>query len=48
MGYMWLGLLAFSALGLLWLMKLHGPILTLAAASLASRALRRSARRPCR
>jgi cytochrome c-type biogenesis protein CcmH/NrfG len=34
-GYVALGLAAFVALGLLWLMKLRGPILTLAAAAIA-------------
>jgi cytochrome c-type biogenesis protein CcmH len=34
-GYAWLGLLAFGALGLLWLMKLRGPLLSLAAAAMA-------------
>jgi len=32
-GYLWLGLLAVIALGLLWLMKLRGPMLILAAAA---------------
>ena len=35
MGYVWLGLLALLTLALLWLMKLRGPILTLAAAAIA-------------
>ena len=34
-GYLWLGLLALVALALLWLMKLRGPMLTLAAAAIA-------------
>ena len=34
MGYLVLGLLALMALGLLWLMKLRGSMLTLAAAAL--------------
>jgi cytochrome c-type biogenesis protein CcmH len=35
MGFSWLGLLALTALGLLWLFKLRGPLLTLAAAAVA-------------
>lgn len=35
MGFLWLGLLALIALGLMWLMKLRGPMLTLAAAAIA-------------
>lgn len=35
MGYIWLGLLALSVVALLWLLKLRGPMLTLAAAALA-------------
>lgn len=35
MGYLLLGLLGFAALGLLWLMKLRGSMLTLAAAAVA-------------
>lgn len=35
MGYAILGLAAIAALGLLWLMKLRGPMLTLAAAAIA-------------
>jgi cytochrome c-type biogenesis protein CcmH/NrfG len=34
-GYLFLGLLGLSALGLLWLMKLRGSMLTLAAAAVA-------------
>ena len=34
-GYLWLGLIALLALALLWLMKLRGPMLTLAAAAIA-------------
>ena len=34
-GYVWLGLFGLSALGLLWLLKLRGPMFTLAAASMA-------------
>jgi cytochrome c-type biogenesis protein CcmH len=34
-GYLWLGVLALSALVLLWLLKLRGPMLTLAAAAIA-------------
>ena len=34
-GFLWLGLLAALALGLMWLMKLRGPMLTLAAAAIA-------------
>jgi len=35
MGYLWLGLLALIAFALLWLMRLRGPMLTLAAAAIA-------------
>jgi cytochrome c-type biogenesis protein CcmH len=35
MGYAWLGLLALLTLALLWLLKLRGPMLTLAAAAVA-------------
>lgn len=35
MGYLWLGVLALAAVALLWLMKLRGPMLTLAAAAIA-------------
>ena len=35
MAFAWLGLLAFVTLALLWLMKLRGPLLTLAAAAIA-------------
>ena len=35
MGYLALGLLAVSALALMWLLKLRGPVLTLAAAAIA-------------
>src|SRR4249919_1347077 len=35
MAFAWLGLLAFLILALLWLMKLRGPLLTLAAAAVA-------------
>lgn len=35
MGYLWLTLISGLALGLLWLMKLRGPLLTLAAAAIA-------------
>ena len=35
MAFAWLGLLALAALALLWLMKLRGPLLTLAAAAIA-------------
>jgi cytochrome c-type biogenesis protein CcmH len=35
MGYLLLGLLALASLGLLWLMKLRGPMLTLSAAAIA-------------
>jgi cytochrome c-type biogenesis protein CcmH len=35
MGYLWLSLLAFCALALLWLLKLRGPLLTLAGAMVA-------------
>lgn len=34
-GYAWLGILAFGALGLLWMMTLRGSMLTLAAAAIA-------------
>ena len=34
-GFIWLGLLSLLALGLIWVMKLRGPILTLAAAAVA-------------
>ena len=34
-GFAWLGLLALLTLALLWLMKLRGPLLTLAAAAIA-------------
>jgi len=34
MGYAWLALLALLTLSLLWLMRLRGPLLTLAAAAL--------------
>ena len=33
MGVLWLAILAVAALGLLWLLKLRGPVLTLAAAA---------------
>jgi cytochrome c-type biogenesis protein CcmH len=35
MGYFWLVLLSFTALGLMWLMQLRGPMITLAAAAIA-------------
>ncbi|WP_294121074.1 tetratricopeptide repeat protein [Sphingomonas sp.] len=35
MGYVWLGALALLTFALLWLMRLRGPILTLAAAAIA-------------
>jgi cytochrome c-type biogenesis protein CcmH len=35
MGFVWLGILAVSALALLWVLKLRGSLLTLAAAALA-------------
>jgi cytochrome c-type biogenesis protein CcmH len=35
MGFGWLGVIALLSLALLWLMKLRGPMLTLAAATLA-------------
>lgn len=35
MGFVWLGLLALTTLALLWLLKLRGPVLTLAGASIA-------------
>lgn len=35
MGFVWLGALALVAIGLLWLMKLRGPMLTLAGAAIA-------------
>ena len=34
-GYLWLGAVASSVLGLLWLMKVRGPMLTLASAAVA-------------
>jgi cytochrome c-type biogenesis protein CcmH len=34
-GFAWLGLIALAALALLWLLKLRGPLLTLAAATIA-------------
>ena len=43
MGFIWLGLLAMLALGLLWLLKLRGSLLTLAAASREKRAADRAA-----
>jgi cytochrome c-type biogenesis protein CcmH/NrfG len=33
--YLWLGLLSLAAIGLMWLMRLRGPMLTLAAAAIA-------------
>ena len=35
MGFAWLGLLALSTLALLWLLRLRGPLLTLAGAAIA-------------
>ena len=35
MGFVWLGLLALLTLALLWLLKLRGPLMTLAAAAIA-------------
>jgi len=35
MGFVWLGLLALTALALLWLLRLRGPLLALAAAVIA-------------
>ena len=35
MGFAWLALIAAATLGLLWLIKLRGPLLTLAAAAIA-------------
>ena len=35
MGFAWLALIAAATVGLLWLMKLRGPLLTLAAAAIA-------------
>lgn len=35
MGYVWLALLAFAAIGLMWLMSVRGPMLTLVAAAIA-------------
>ena len=35
MGFLWLGLIALMTLALLWLLKLRGPLLTLAAAAIA-------------
>ena len=35
MGFAWLGLIALTALALLWLLRLRGPLLTLAAAAIA-------------
>ena len=35
MGFVWLGLIALLTLALLWLLKLRGPLLTLAAATIA-------------
>ena len=35
MGFVWLGLLSFLTLALLWLFRLRGPLLTLAAATVA-------------
>jgi cytochrome c-type biogenesis protein CcmH len=35
MGFAWLGLIALLSLALLWLMKLRGPMLTMAAAAIA-------------
>ena len=35
MGFLWLGFLALAILALLWLLKLRGPLLTLAAAAVA-------------
>lgn len=35
MGFVWLGLLALATLALLWLLRLRGPTLTLAAAAIA-------------
>lgn len=35
MGFAWLALLAAATLGLLWLLKLRGPMMTLAAAAIA-------------
>lgn len=35
MGFIWLGLLALMALAMLWLLKLRGPLLTLAGAAIA-------------
>ena len=35
MGFAWLALIAAAAIGLLWRMKLRGPLLTLAAATIA-------------
>jgi cytochrome c-type biogenesis protein CcmH len=35
MGFLWLGLLALTALALLWLLKLRGPLMTLAGAAIA-------------
>ena len=34
-GFLWLGILSLVALGLIWLMKLRGPMLTLVAAAIA-------------
>ena len=35
MGFVWLAILAAATLGLLWLLKLRGPMMTLAAAAIA-------------
>jgi cytochrome c-type biogenesis protein CcmH len=35
MGFAWLGLIALTTMALLWLLKLRGPLLTLAAAAVA-------------
>jgi len=35
MGFVWLGLLALTTLALLWLLRLRGPLMTLAAATIA-------------
>jgi cytochrome c-type biogenesis protein CcmH len=35
MGFAWLGLIALSAMALLWLFKLRGPLLTIAGAAIA-------------
>jgi cytochrome c-type biogenesis protein CcmH len=35
MGFVWLGLVALMTLALLWLLKLRGPLLTMAAAAIA-------------